>query len=502
MQQPQLQWTCKEGGGPQLPPSTVEPLKRRPKPDMYQDPKSLSSKCLQIPPSDRSATNKIYCDAYNMLEELQQTLEDNFDDSNDNESMYDLSSNDEYIQCCSLLIRITTMTDYRIGIPGHVCRMMMRSQQPYHITSIYPLVSTDIQLVRVSVRDWIALLAHAIAMFFIKAGSSIAIRIIHELHAHAKGGYELEWDELESDPSTLGLSEEYLRFALATSGVKITRQMYRNKAERSIPGLSAQQSSADLLQSIQILALEMIQYQPESPRGHWNLGYVAQESVAKLNWHGLTGAKERFDHLTKAYQLADAQDDDFVKATARIDAAICLCFGAGGRVSYTLPNGEKGHVSRRFDRASVREVTSGNRNFKLNLTAPSKAGEKMVMDKELDRIRRGVEPTQLDPGERLLVARWDVLRLWNDAMESYDALQKWGHHEFVYGECNGFDSVQEMLVGTINYAPTQYMGIGGEGFPGRRDKGFGNSKTNGCANCGKTKAKLQKCARCKQVAYW
>jgi hypothetical protein len=48
--------------------------------------------------------------------------------------------------------------------------------------------------------------------------------------------------------------------------------------------------------------------------------------------HGLTAAADCFYHTTQAYHVADEEDNDFIKAAARIDAAACLVMGSAGKV--------------------------------------------------------------------------------------------------------------------------------------------------------------------------
>lgn len=278
--------------------------------------------------------------------------------------------------------------------------------------------------------------------------------------------------------------------------------MYRNRSRRQATPFSDKVNSAFLLDSMETFANDLVALRPtKSSIGYWNLGYVANESVAKRNWHGLRGAAECLSHMRKCYEAADAEDNDHMKANARIEAATCLCLGADGLVGYKV-NGDPVQARRNF---RVDPNHEGSFPFRLDIFGGNTdAARQGAIEKETKRMEEGVPYTTFEPGECSLVPRWSVLKLWNEAMDAYDSLKEWEHHFFIYGEVAGWDSVVEFLDRTKTYTRSQYgnaMNFG-QGFPGNRDRGLEHTLDTTCSVCGKKDDKpLMKCSRCKQVTY-
>ena len=129
---------------------------------------------------------------------------------------------------------------------------------------------------------------------------------------------------------------------------------------------------------------------------------------------------------------------------------------------------------------------------------------------EKRRLEQQVHPSTIEAGEMVLIEWWDVLKLWNAATRSYDALVPYLLEHNVYGESHGWDMVEDYLLHSARQGlqDGQY-GLPPEGEPGfqaQRDHGAGNEPSNlACATCGKAggdaTAPLKLCARCHAVWY-
>ena len=162
-------------------------------------------------------------------------------------------------------------------------------------------------------------------------GQRFALNVAHELHAHADGKYDwLDFDELQNHNETMELDEPYLRFALAWVGIKNARTLYRNENIRTISPRQRKDDiaiqSKSLLQSIETLANEQVKYNPESPAGLWNLGFVALQ-VKHNGKHPWKSTNDFYNILADCCLLADKVDDDFYRAEAGIEVAMCLVLG-------------------------------------------------------------------------------------------------------------------------------------------------------------------------------
>jgi hypothetical protein len=222
--------------------------------------------------------------------------------------------------------------------------------------------------------------------------------------------------------------------------------------------------------------------------------------------HPLEGAAEMLALVKQCFAIADADDDDFLKAAARIEAAMCMVYGADGIVGYKVLGDQKGqaHWDMRSDKSrSAQQVAD------VAVAPPRVSGETdeiryACVEYEKRRMSTGVPTTEIEPGENLIVPRWEVLRLWNEAMSSYDSIKRWGYECFVYGEVAGWDIVVHFLQRTSHtevgqYAPAPLV----PGFPAVRDRGNnGETHSTGCEFCGKIDgATIMKCSRCKTATY-
>ena len=106
--------------------------------------------------------------------------------------------------------------------------------------------------------------------------------------------------------------------------------LYRNENIRTISPRQRKDDiaiqSKSLLQSIETLANEQVKYNPESPAGLWNLGFVALQ-VKHNGKHPWKSTNDFYNILADCCLLADKVDDDFYRAEAGIEVAMCLVLG-------------------------------------------------------------------------------------------------------------------------------------------------------------------------------
>ena len=103
-------------------------------------------------------------------------------------------------------------------------------------------------------------------------------------------------------------------------------------------------------------------------------------------------------------------------------------------VGYSVPSGAKVHVLRVM--SSIDDsVDESEFEGAIGASTPASANEARA--KEQKRLKDGVPPTFLEPGETVLVPHWEVSRIWNYAMKAYLRLEAFGHGWYVYGESTG-----------------------------------------------------------------
>jgi len=407
-------------------------------------------------------------------------------------------------------------TDFRAGVAHELLKLPL----PHcwsHVTSWYGTLDAaagEPQLLRVREREFLLLLAAA-ANLNLTGMLHPALRIVHELRIHAAAGCLDSWG-----PAAVGNrvcevlpTADRVRFVLASLGVKASRKLYRRStSQRSeFPGLEhelpPQLKTQSLLDAIEVLAGEQRCFAPTSAVGPWNLGWVAKESASVRKVNGLAAAAEALHWIQESYRIADEQPDDFLRAAARIEAAMCFEKGAAGLVGYASGAGP-GQVRRNMRSSQPWPPPAGTTS--LQVMGATDAVRRGVAAKETRRIEQGVHPATLEEGEMLLVEWWEVLELWNQAMVPFDALASWNHEHYVYGETTGWDivcSALEHWLVTQKLCPGQYALASIEGFRSMyatRDHGHGNERE--CAGCGNKCAgslgvPLQKCARCGMVWY-
>jgi len=131
--------------------------------------------------------------------------------------------------------------------------------------------------VRAKGEDGDVVLAHGVSKLWV-------LQIVHELHAHAVGEYDwLDFDALEECEDTEGLDGPFLRFSLASIGIKLARSLYRKEDQRDIvnwelsPNEKQAVLSKSLLNCVENFDKEQNLYRPESLLGYWNLGWMSTQ---------------------------------------------------------------------------------------------------------------------------------------------------------------------------------------------------------------------------------
>ena len=424
--------------------------------------------------------------------------------------MDDLIQDKQVLVTCAKLIRAVELTDMRVGISTDILKGFVMPDCWSFVTDLYDNIQhmdTDImdpQLGKLSARSYVVLTATSIVLACMGCNYP-ALAITHELRLHDEQKYQwLDWEDLDDEfkNSSLRMDQATLRFVVATVGTKVARRLYRERDMRQAFPNSKPVSTKILLDTMEAFAHDQCTFRPTSGVGWWNLGYIAQQSVAKRGVDPLVGTAECLAMMREAYKRADEQDDDFLKSGARIEAAMCLTLGGEGIVAYKL-SGKSVQTKRDFLMKQPEKEESGVYPFHIMAYGDTDEIIQECIKHEQGRLRDHVPPTQLDPGEDLLIPRWEVLQLWNEAMKGgYDSLKQWGHHIMVYGETAGWDMVVAFLEQTSHYAPTQFGNAPNPpGFPKERDKGFGHTQKWTCAKCGKYNDKCRLCSRCKEVSY-
>ena len=309
------------------------------KPKMTLDPLAMKQKLLSIPTNERTATAERLIKAQSMMDDIEKIQSDRDDDDNKNEKNIDILKTDKsYLRECVLWIKAFTSSDYRVSCTREVLFGSPLPSSWAHIT-LSPLEDNEPQLMNVDALSFVVLLATAIRLLMTQRRFSL--QIAYELHAHAEGKYDwLDFDELQNHGETEELDESFLRFALACVGIKGARAMYRDNDQRTpLEQLQKKDDiaiqSKSLLRSIETLANEQCQYNPNSPVGLWNLGWVASQ-VKHNGKHPWRAANDFYNFLSDCCILADKVDDDFYCAEAGIEVAMSLVLGGKPIVGYSL----------------------------------------------------------------------------------------------------------------------------------------------------------------------
>jgi|AntRauTorckE5430_2_1112549.scaffolds.fasta_scaffold07850_2 hypothetical protein len=466
---------------------------------MNLDPSAMQRKLLSLPPERRSATAERLIKADTMqkdIEKLQKERGDYYND-NDHVDINILKTDPSYIRECVLWIKAFISSDFRMAFDTSVVIGSPMPSCSMHITQLHPLSENEPQLMRLDALSFVILLAAAMRSPNPNF-DRFSLQIIHELHAHADGKYDwLDFDDLKGIEETRDLDEPYLRFALASVGIKRARGMYRMEGQQraELPFQKKDDvatQSKSLLYSIETFAKEQIHYRPESPVGLWNLGWFTSQ-VKHNGKHPWKAAAEFYNQMADSCIVAEKADDDFYRAKAGVELAMGLVLGGKPIVGYSVKSGEKVQVLRDFN--TVWSDDGGSIGFPIGASTP--VGAEEAFAKETKRLRDKVTPTLLEPGETVIVPHWEVSRIWNYAMKAYARLETFDHGTYIYGETIGWDVGEGFLKGKHGACiPQRYNTCPHVGFLVTRDKGAWP-----CGFCGKIESKLSRCSRCEQVHY-
>lgn len=429
-----------------------------------------------------------------MMDDIERIQSDR--DHYNDENMVDidtLKTDESYIRECVLWIKAFTTSDFRIGCTHQALYGSPMPSCWMHITSLHPLDENKPQLMNLDALCFVILLATAMRLSSTR--ERFSLQIVHELHAHADGSYDwLDFDELQHHGETMELDEPFLRFALAWVGIKRARTMYRDSGQRAILPFQKKDDvatqSKSLLQSIETFANEQCQYCPESPVGLWNLGWVTHQ-VKHNGKHPWRAANDLYNQMADCCLLADKADDDFYRAEAGIEMAMSLVLGGKPIVGYSVPSGSKVQVRR-----DMNVIDIDDEYREIGASTPAAANEAGA--KERKRLRDGVPPTLLEPGETVLVPHWEVSCIWNYAMKAYMRLETFGYGSFVYGETIGWNIAEGFLTGKYagELVRGRYNTCPQIGLLCTRDKG-----SFPCGCCGKVESNLKQCSVCKKAQY-
>ena len=224
--------------------------------------------------------------------------------------------------------------------------------------------------------------------------------------------------------------------------------------------------------------------------GLWNLGWVTHQ-VKHNGKHPWRAANDFYNQMADCCLLADKADDDFYRAEAAIEVAMSLVLGGKPIVGYTVPSGPKVQVLR-----DMTAIDNDDQYRELKMGASNQAAANEAGAKEKKRLRDGVPPTLLEPGETVLVPHWEVSRIWNYAMKAYMRLETFGHGSYVYGETTGWDIAEGFLTGkwSSELVRGRYNTCPQIGFLCTRDKGSWP-----CGFCGRVESNLKQCSLCKKA---
>jgi hypothetical protein len=492
-----------------------KPTEHRKIPDMTPNGDLLKSSVLRAS-KNPSATAKRFVKAYQLVDSMEANaviLGRRYDcsGSQGDPTILELKKDVIYMKQCVSLIEAMSLTDQRVAVTSSVVENFPLPSCWCHVITLAPLEGKNSvrQLGNLNAESFVVLLATAIVVAMTNS-SHLALLILHELRIHAEGNFaELVWEDLEFTPiDSLATkpTEAGLRFALGMVGVKMARRLYRQRDERKCFAHSKPVSGKVLLDSIETFARDQCKFRRTCGTGYWNLGWIAHQSVAKRGVHPLEGAAEMLGLMKQCFAIADVEDDDFLKAEARIEAAMCMVYGADGIVGYKVLGNQRCQAQRDMRSEKSRSAPQVG---DITIAPVSASGDTdeitfACVEYEKRRMSTGVPATTQESGETLIIPRWEVLKLWNEAMSAYDSINHWGHGCVVYGETAGWDIVVDFLQRTSQmnvgqYAPAPLV----PGFPVVRDRGYdGESRSTGCAFCGKINgATIMKCSRCKTATY-
>jgi hypothetical protein len=160
------------------------------------------------------------------------------------------------------------------------------------------------------------------------------------------------------------------------------------------------------------------------------------QATPVLGEHHATSEANSLYWLRQCIDAADKVGDDFCKAVARIDCAASIILGADGVVGYRVAGGPSAvrRDCRTHGPSPPSVVTElgdgpvpGTKAFAVNIeTVGSEPSLNLLaVQKERKRWEAGVPLTVLEKGETRLVDWWVPVMIWNEAVPSLKALEKW-----------------------------------------------------------------------------
>ncbi|KAH8093543.1 hypothetical protein JL720_4681 [Aureococcus anophagefferens] len=214
-------------------------------------------------------------------------------------------------QAFAALLRAMVLSDSRVGAMGHTLQALRLPEAFFHVTEDFAFTG-EMCLCRLDPAVFIARVAASTSATTTTAPCASGRRVCHELLAHLDAG-------------SVDLSA--LDAAAAADGGSVNRRLYRSpEGDRGgAPGARAP-TTAELLDAVEALARRQVDFDGDDARGHWNLGWVAQERVQSGR---ADGHAEAADHFLAALVRADARGNDIVSATSRIEHAGCLISAPG-----------------------------------------------------------------------------------------------------------------------------------------------------------------------------
>ena len=230
----------------------------------------------------------------------------------------DLVDNEKAMECVSLFLEALILTDCRLPLTGELIRGLPRARLVNHCTreSIPHAADREVdastQFAGVSVDHFLLLLCGA-HLANLCGMTDLCRRLCDELELHLDDDWTVDNAELSS--------ERGLRFALATIGLKASRRQFRDavagKPRQGPFGSTHDDPSEMLLRTghwCKVLALA----RPNSPVGHYNLGWYATQNGETPEVHG---------YYTQCMVAADVVEDDIFAAMARIQLGGIMTLG-------------------------------------------------------------------------------------------------------------------------------------------------------------------------------
>ena len=229
-----------------------------------------------------------------------------------------------YLGASAAILKTIALTDNRMAVDTPVIKSLRVSDRFFSVTSD-PGETGEAWFPSYSAKEMIILVKDCWVGQHMNM-NTCSMRNLNELDIHLDHGAQesLIVEELAALASTThGLTFSQLKLAAYTLGVKINRRLYRmpeHMRETLAGGLAQPPSTARLLGYVEHFGSRQVELDEGCCVGHWNLGWVAME-------------RKKFDtaavHFRRSIECADAEGNDIVRGTSRIDFCGSLIFGSG-----------------------------------------------------------------------------------------------------------------------------------------------------------------------------